>query len=134
MGSEMCIRDRCHKLLKNVDKLAALNPPKYVVEYIKVFKVLEVIVHGSFGNVLSDTLNADILTFQELYIALKDKNGNALTVTPKIHLLVAHVNQFCHTRNHRLGPYSEQSGDTIHSVWSKEWKNYKCNVLNAHFP
>ena len=49
----------------------------------KLFKALGGIVHGSFGNVLSDTLNADILTFQELYITLKDKNGNALTVTQK---------------------------------------------------
>ena len=67
------------------------------------------------------------IAFGNAFLELKTYEGKAVEFTPKIHILVDHVPEFCESRNKGLGFYNEQASEAVHHDFLEIWKNYKVN-------
>ena len=52
--------------------------------------------------------------------------------SPKLHALVYHVGEFCLLTGRGVGPWSEQTGESIHHDFSKTWE--KCKIKDIDHP
>ena len=48
-----------------------------------------------------------------------------VTVTPKVHAIMFHVAEFYLMMGRKLGPWSEQTEESIHRDFKKTWQRYK---------
>ena len=96
------------KLLKNVDRLEALQPPQIVIKYVNAFKSFNHAVAAFYGSKLDDDYQQKISVFVADYLKLK------ITVTPKVHAVFFHVSEFCDITGRGLGPWNEQAGESVH--------------------
>ena len=87
------------KLLKNVDRLEALNPPQNVQKFITTFKSFNAVVAACYGS----ELDADYL--QKIQIFAADYHCLGVSVTPKIHAVIYHISEFCELTGRGLGPF-----------------------------
>ena len=81
-----------------------------------------------FSNVLADDWQESIQRFEDSFVKL----GRAWT--PKVHALVFHVPEFIRSRNRALGPYSEQTGESLHHVWKEYVKERFSKLPRGKFP
>ena len=57
--------------------------------------------------------------FRVKYLNLK------ISVTPKVHAVFFHVAEFCDIVGTGLGPWSEQTAESLHHDFSQIWNNFK---------
>ena len=50
-----------------------------------------------------------------------------ISVTPKIHTVILHIVEFCKIMGRELGPWNEQTGQSVHHDLKETWKRYKVN-------
>ena len=55
-----------------------------------------------------------------------------ITVTPKVNAVIFHVAEFCTMTGRGLGPWSEQTGESVHHDFKEMWQRYK--VKNIDLP
>ena len=113
----------CKKLLNNTDILENLAPQE-CGRYVTVLKSLKDVVDACFGKKLDPNYIELIRQFRDNYLSLQ------LSVTPKIHAIFFHVEEFCSTHEKGLGCFSEQSFEAAHSLFQTVWMKYK--VPNNH--
>ena len=87
-----------------------------VAPYADVLRTIDAVSHACFGNVLADDWEDSIEKFNRAF----DKLPRAWTT--KVHALVYHLPEFIRARETEgilrpLGPYSEQTGESLHHVW-----------------
>ena len=111
------------KLLKNVHQLEALNPPTSIEKFIKAFKSFNAVVEACYGKDLHPDFERRIAVFAMDYLKL------GISVTPKVHAVFFHVTEFCLMTGQGLGPWSEQTGESVHHDFKQIWKNYKVNNI-----
>ena len=116
----------CHKLLSNVDLLRSLCPIN-ALPFVDCFKALKDVVHTCFGWTLSDDYTKAIELFKEAYMALD------IPVTPKVHCIFHHVQEFCEKKNEGLGRWSEQAIESLHADFKPTWEKYKTTQSNPSF-
>ena len=92
----------CKDLLQKLSLLRS-RVPKRLLPYIAALEDFNKVRISCFGQVLSSTYKADIKAFEKSYKKL------GAPMTNKIHVLVAHVTQFCEKHGKGLGFYSEQA-------------------------
>ena len=109
------------KLLKNVHKLEALNPPTSIEKFISAFNSFNAVVEACYGMDLHPDFERRIAVFVMDYLKL------GISVTPKVHAVFFHVAEFCLMTGQGLGPWSEQTGESVHHDFNQTWKNYKVN-------
>ena len=55
-----------------------------------------------------------------------------ISVTPKVHTVFYHIEEFCSLTKMGLGPWSEQASESVHKEFNKCWGRYK--VKNTDHP
>ena len=56
----------------------------------------------------------------------------SVSVTPKVHAVFYHIEEFCSLTKMGLGPWSEQASESVHQEFTKCWGKYK--VKNTDHP
>ena len=51
-------------------------------------------------------------------------------VTPKVHAVFFHVEDFCASVNDGLGPWSEQSSESVHHDFGVLWQDFKVKSID----
>ena len=113
--------DCLEKELSKLDKEILAESEKFVKAFRSFFEV----VKGCFGQEVLQSFKNDLKTFKHDYLAL------GISITPKVHILIEHVETFLDMKasfsgvRKGLGFYSEQSVESIHSDWKYFWEKYK---------
>merc|ERR1712055_839787 len=108
----------CLKMLKNIDILQQIAP-LHIQKYVHILRSLYEVILSCFGMTLEPGYENDIIRFKEIYVDL------GLSITPKVHILIEHVPDFCKKHGHSLGMYSEQALESSHydflkNCWEKQ--------------
>ena len=126
----------CIKILKSVDKLQQVAP-LHILKYVHALRCLHRVVDSCFGMTLDPEYEAHIAQFAEIYLDL------GISVTPKVHILIKHVPEFCKKHGRSLGWYTEQASESVHydflrNCWEKQsykrpigHQDYAKNLLDA---
>ena len=94
------------KLLLNIDRLEALEPPEACKKFISAFKSFNDVVTACYGNEL------DVDYLRKIAIFAADYYRLGISVTPKVHAVIYHIAEFCELTGR--GPWSEQTGESVH--------------------
>ena len=76
-------------------------------------------VVACYGTNLKSDYKEKINAFSHCYHELK------ISVTPKVHAVFHHVSEFCEIVQMGLGPWSEQTNESLHSDFNTKWRDYK---------
>lgn len=115
--------NNCKKLLRGIDKLEELCPIEYK-PYIETFNAFKQVVGACYGNILDPEYKQKISNFKNAYVAL------GISVTPKVHAVFYHIEDFCEPRACGLGQWSEQASESVHADFKSTWSKYK--VMEGH--
>ena len=89
--------------------------------------MLRKVVSSCFGFVLDPNFGAYIAEFKTAWKVLVDAYPDQFQFHYKIHILVCHVEVFVN-RHGPLGPFSEQSGESVHCNWGSHWRDRYKNL------
>ena len=53
-----------------------------------------------------------------------------INVTPKIHAGFHHIIEFCQMKKLELGPWSEQTAESVHHDFKTVWSNFNVRDIN----
>ena len=108
----------CRKILIKVDNLEERCPPEFH-QFTKTFRLLDEVVKSCYGNELGSNYHTKINMFTEAYMKL------GISITPKVHAVMFHVQEFCDFTGMGLGPWSEQTVESLHHEFKKNcWENF----------
>ena len=94
--------NNCKKLLESLSKLQKVLPKRLWI-YVGALQAFNKVRLSCFGNDLSPGFKRDISNFKKAYEKLN------IPMTNKVHILVAHVAEFCEKTGRGLGYFSEQA-------------------------
>ena len=106
------------KLLKSTQVLEDISPQNCVI-FVKAFEDFNKVVESCFSHQLLPDFLDRIDEFRESYLRLH------IPVTPKVHAVLFHFAEFCAMKNQGLGPWSEQTSESVHHDFATIWENYK---------
>ena len=112
----------CRKLLKSVDKIK--NSSAIVKKYCNAFNAFNDVVISCYGDELKEDYISKINTFALAYQDLR------INITPKIHAVVYHIKEFCSLTKRGLAPWSEQTGESLHSDFNQTWEKIKVKNID----
>ena len=61
---------------------------------------------------------------------MKDFINLGISITPKVHAVMFHIANFCAITGRGLGPWHEQSGESVHHDFKGTWKRFIVNDTN----
>lgn len=115
----------CITLLNNLHLLHTLSPPS-CCKFVETFRCFKRVVDSCYGKDLHAQYHARIQDFKNSYLHL------GIPVTPKIHAVMYHVHEFCELKDTGLGPFSEQSVESLHQDFQNAWE--KVSVSSTSNP
>ena len=107
----------CRKLLLNVNKLRDICPEKHK-RFVVALEAFNDVVTACFSSNLCPNYVEKIGRFRNAYFDTK------LSVTPKVHAVFYHIKEFCSMKGMGLGPWSEQTSESLHHAFKDCWENY----------
>ena len=107
----------CTKMLKNIEKLENICPDMFR-GYVDTFKKFNEVLSSCYGNDLTKDYKDKLEEFRSSFLALN------ISVTPKVHAVMFHIEEFCEHSGTGLGPYSEQTSESLHHEWKKTRSDY----------
>ena len=110
--------------MKNIDVLQRIvksEKAEHMLGFVKTFQHFKSVVSSCFGRTLNTAYVQHIKDFKSSYLQL------SVSVTPKAHAVFYHVPEFIALKGSALGIFSEQSTETLHSIFSAQWARYKRN-------
>ncbi|PAA58256.1 hypothetical protein BOX15_Mlig012838g9 [Macrostomum lignano] len=116
----------CRKLLLMAEVLLE-DVPHELQPFAQCLICFNSVVNGAFGQELVPDFGERIENFGAAYLAL------GLTVTPKVHVLLCHVSDFCHRTGRALGTCSEQAVESAHSDFQRTWQRYRLPADHPQF-
>jgi hypothetical protein len=121
----------CNKLLHNVaciEEMCSYTGTWDIVEkFALTMRHLDRVKSSCFGNVLKDDYEAEINAFYTRWLKLD------ITTFFKVHVLVFHVTQFCEMTGLPMGPFSEQTGESIHHKFDEHWARFKLDPSHREY-
>lgn len=117
----------CKKLLENVDILRG-KKNLGLMKYVKVFDDFRKVTSACFGNDLKENYSECIQAFKKSYVDL------GVNITPKVHAVFFHVEQFCAIKGVSLGFFSEQAMESVHFDFKTTWEKNKVSVNHPDYP
>ena len=66
----------------------------------------------------------------KIAIFARDYMKLGITVTPKVHAVMFHIAEFCLMTGRGLGPWSEQTRESVHHDLKETWKRYKVSKVD----
>ena len=128
-GGEFVGND-CRDLLKNVDTLERLAY-KYsklqALQFVRLFRAFRDVIKSCFGGELHQDYLDRIDEFKTSLFA------TGMRITPKMHIIIFHIPQWCGHFKKSLGLYSEQTLESSHKKFKKYFDRYKVAQLNPRF-
>ena len=110
-----------------MDSLIRILPRK-LKWYGQALKAFNEVRLACFGQDLQTDFKEKIAKFKTSYQKLD------MEVFPKIHIVFDHIGDFC-DRHGPLGPYAEQSFESVHYAFAEMWKtSYKRNMDDESYP
>ena len=107
-----------HKIFRNLDKL---EPHMSIKPELKVFYHLFVafkeVAHSVFGEELKGPWRERLHTLKYWVHHLNSVAG--MPITPKLHILTVHVEQWVDIYGRSLGREGEQAGEAVHHIWKR---------------
>jgi hypothetical protein len=91
---------------KSLDKLESMIPREHIA-FLFTLRAFDRVVHSCYGFVLSPSFQENISDFHKLYLTL------GMRVTPKIHIICAHLVQFIQKTS--IANDGKRSGLSIYS-------------------
>ena len=86
---------------------------------IEAYRRFKDVVDSCYGSHLQHDYTTKIETFKTSYQKLR------IPITPKIHAVIFHITEFCSSKGKGLGPWSEQTSESVHRDFLRVWNNYK---------
>merc|ERR1712079_4206 len=89
--------------LKKAGEMARSRTPKFprrLTKFINALKSFNKVVNSCFGKNLKDAYKDNIREFEVSFMAL------GISITPKVHCVFRHVQEFCERKGCGLGVYS----------------------------
>ena len=111
------------KLMKNISILEEFAPSK-VNPFIETFKAFNEVIKSCYGTNLFPNYKELIKNFRICYRRLP------INVTPKVHAVFFHVEDFCELVGMGLGPWSEQAAESLHADFDNVWTRYKVRDID----
>ena len=108
----------CRTLLNNVRTLEELCPPQFS-QFVATFDKFNEVVRSCYGSELLYNYDVTISEFKDEFMKLD------ISVTPKVHAVFFHIEEFCSLTKMGLGPWSEQASESVHQEFTKCWNRYK---------
>ena len=106
------------KLMKKNSILEEFAPTK-ANGFIETFQAFNEVITSCYGTDLSPGYKQMIKNFRICYRRLK------MNVTPKVHAVFFHVEEYCEMVGMGLGPWSEPAAESLHTYFDKIWARYK---------
>ena len=137
MDSHSLKGNQTRKFLKSTQKLReayeVVGKLEKAEPIIKLLEIFSDVVSKCFGMKLDSGYKAAIQRFSDAYMELHKEKPKTFTVTPKIHIVMFHVQQYIELMNAEeeegdrgLGYMSEQAFEAVHShmkrLWEDGWK------------
>ena len=118
--------NECSKVLESLESLAEVLPPQFSTFLVTLQSFRDVVI-SCFGFLLDPYYKAVLAKFRDSYKGLRrDYN---ISVTNKIHIISAHVEQFCELTGKGLGEFSEQETENAHTMFDVTWS--RCKVKDS---
>lgn len=115
----------CRILLKKVDILREKN--LRCLKYVDTLKKFNDVVESCFGIKLKTDYLEKISIFKKSYLSLQ------ISVTPKVHAVFYHIEDYCSEHKKGLGVDSEQAMESVHHDFKTTWKHYLVDVKNENY-
>ncbi len=119
---------QCSKLLSCSASLKEEVPPPdpTLVECLEAFHC---VVVGVFGQIVNPETKDNVSTFEETFMgAMRTPNPR---MTPKVHILIHHLQEYVRRTAAPLGPTSEQALESQHRVFDIFYHRFKVNCTNS---
>ena len=107
---------------------------------IKLLELFSDVVSKCFGMKLDSGYKAAIQRFSDAYMELNKEKPKTFTVTPKIHIVMYHMQEYLELKNAEeeenrgLGYMSEQAFEAVHSDMKRMWeRGWKVSTTNKEF-
>ena len=81
-------------------------------------RLFENVVKACYGSELAEGYKEIIKNFKEAYSRLD------ISITPKIHAVFFHIEEFCDLTGMGLGPWSEQTSESLHQEFKQCWQKF----------
>ena len=117
-GSKEFNGENVVKLMNNADSLIAALPAD-LKQFGRTLKKFNAVRLSCFGK----TLDADYQKKMDAFEASFKRLQGDINQFPKFHVIIKHVPEFC-ARYGPLGPYSEQTFESVHYEFAKTWGRY----------
>ena len=88
------------------------------VPFVSAFWSFNDVVEACFGAKLADDYIMKIHKFRRDYSKL------GFSITPKIHTVFFHIEDFCEYSGMALGAFSEQTAESLHHEFEQCWDNF----------
>ena len=112
-----------------MDSLIAILPDHLMI-YGQMLKDFDAVRNACFGSELEPDYEIKIRQFKETCHVLPKEDRIA---TPKMHIVWDHIAHFI-AFNGPLGPFAEQSFESIHYEWFEFWKtSYKRDMNDPNY-
>lgn len=130
---------KTHKFLEKIDYLdrdimkESHDIQIRALPLVRTLRSLKKVVDSCFGGAVSDSFRADLKQFSEDYRAAE------ISVTPKAHIIMAHVETFIDLKADEtgvlrgLGYFSEQAVEAVHADFGAFWKKYKVPLQHPDY-
>ena len=100
--------------MKNISILEEFAPSK-VNPFIETFKVFNEVIKSCYRTNLISNYKELIKNFRVCYRRLP------INVTPEVHAVFFHVEDFCEVVEMGLGPWREHATESLHADFNKVW-------------
>ena len=114
--------NNCSKVLKNLDSLEEKIPTSFTT-FMATLRAFRDVVNSTFGFCLDPSYKDVCSKFSSIYRKLQEEFN--LSMTNKIHIIVAHVAEFCELVGRGLGEFSEQETENSHSAFDSLLDRYR---------
>ena len=117
-------------LLAKVDILERIvcNHAKFqAMQFVRLLRAFRDVIKQCFGADLHQNYRDSIDEFKSALFA------TGMRITPKMHIIIFHIPQWCDHFKKSLGAYSEQTLESSHKKFKKYFDRYKVGQLNPRF-
>lgn len=116
----------CKKLFEKIYVLRS-KCPIACLKYVKALEDFHLVVKACFSQTLQPNFKECIANFRKSYSDLE------ISITPKVHAVFFHVEDFCVKNKQALGFFSEQAMESVHFDFNSVWSKYMVHVQNPQY-
>ena len=107
-----------NKILNNLEKLQPFMMDGNLMPFYEAFVAFKAVARAVFtSNQLTINWRESLHTLKSRLLSLH--HGFGMSITPKLHVLMMHVEQWVDIFGRPLGMEGEQAGEAVHHIWKR---------------